>query len=562
MSQHDFQVSVSSDWNGAFGGEVGSNSDAEYEIAMGLVEQGQLTAAEAVLKRISGMHQLVTVKAFAANDLGVLDAAQGRLAAARQHFQFALDLDPACQTARENIEILNSESTKSDRVVASDGKSEVFPARTRVAILSLLFNWPSTGGGTIHTAETALFLSRAGYEVRHIYAHFPTWGLGRVDSPLDVDLLPLHFESDSWNAAEIQRRFRVAVDEFAPDYVIITDSWNFKPLLAEAVRGYRYFLRLAALECLCPLNNVRLLVNAQEQLTSCPNHQLATPDTCRDCVSKNRSRSGQLHQLERQLAGFEIPGYVDKLRAAFADAEAVLAVNPLIAAMVSPYAKQVRIVPSGFDPTRFPITTKRPPKNGLEKKRIFFAGLVPEYIKGFAVLHEACSRIWQRRQDFELVATADPIGQTDAFTTYVGWLSQSELPNHLQQADLLVFPTVAEEALGRSAVEGMAAGIPVIASRIGGLQFTVSDWGTGLLFEPGNVRDLESKIELLLDDSDLRDRLGRAGRKRFEEEFTWDRIIERHYRPLLGTLPGKSAKPMMRGQDRAPFSPSLVSAAR
>ena len=47
---------------------------------------------------------------------------------------------------------------------------------------------------------------------------------------------------------------------FNPDQVIITDSWNIKPLLAEAVREYPYILRLQAMECLCPLNNLRLLV--------------------------------------------------------------------------------------------------------------------------------------------------------------------------------------------------------------------------------------------------------------------------------------------------------------
>jgi glycosyltransferase involved in cell wall biosynthesis len=534
-----------------------SGSLADYHAAMGLAERGQFADAELVLKRVSTTDHSPSIRALATNDLGVLAAIQGHLEAADQQFQAAIDLDPTCRTARDNLELLNRDGASSIRIDSTMNIPTSNPSRKRVAILSLLFNWPSTGGGTIHTAETGLFLSRAGYEVRHIYAHFPAWGLGRVESPLDVDLLPLHFEPETWNALEIQRQFREAVDEFAPDFVIITDSWNFKPLLAEAVRGYRYFLRLAALECLCPLNNVRLLVDAKEKLAACPKHQLATPDACRTCVSSNQHRSGQLHQLERSLAGFEIPGYINRLQAAFADAEAVLVVNPLIAAMVSPYSTQVRIVPSGFDPTRFPQPPAQPRKGATDKKQIFFAGLVPEYIKGFAVLHEACSRLWQRRQDFELVVTADPAGRVDAFTRFLGWLSQAELPGRLRQADFLVFPTVAEEALGRSAVEAMAAGIPVIASRIGGLQFTVSDWGSGLLVEPGNVADLEKKIELLLDDPELRERFGQAGRKRFEDEFTWDHIIERHYRPLLGE-PAHNAEESVKGRlDRTEHSVSL-----
>ena len=128
-------------------------------------------------------------------------------------------------------------------------------------------------------------------------------------------------------------------------------------------------------------------------------------------------------------------------------------------------------------------------------------------MKGFAVLHEACRRLWQRRQDFELVATGDPPGRVDAFTRFVGWLSQEELPRHLRAADVLVMPTVAQEALGRTAVEAMAVGRPVIASRLGGLPFTVLDGATGLLCEPGDPDDLGRKIEMLLDDADLRQRL-------------------------------------------------------
>ncbi|MCI0432176.1 MAG: glycosyltransferase family 4 protein [Gemmatimonadetes bacterium] len=80
----------------------------------------------------------------------------------------------------------------------------------------------------------------------------------------------------------------------------------------------------------------------------------------------------------------------------------------------------------------------------------------------------------------------------------------------------------------------MACGLPVVASRIGGLQFTVQDGATGLLFEPGDDQDLARKIERLLDDADLRTRLGRAGRSRFEEHYAWEPIIERHYKPLMG----------------------------
>lgn len=415
--------------------------------------------------------------------------------------------------------------------------------------MSLLFNWPSTGGGTVHTAETGKFLRRAGYDVQHIYASYPEWGLGNVTEPTGAPSVRLEFGPASWNAEAIQKQFRQAVDAFDPDYVIITDSWNTKPLLAEAVYGYRYFLRLAALECLCPLNNVRLLFSPEAGISACPRQQLATPDVCRQCVATNGKHSGALHQAERELAGFGGPDYSDRLHRAVAEAEGILVVNPLIATMVAPFAKAVHVVPSGFDAERFPPPApKSESSHNARPTQLFFAGLTEEPMKGFLLLVDACRQLWQRRQDFELIATADPNGVADPFLRFIGWQSQEQLPDRLRDADILIFPTIAEEALGRSAVEAMGAGLPVIASRIGGLPFTVTDGLTGLLFEPGDAADLAGKIETLLDDPNLRQRMGTAGRRRFEQEFTWETIIDRHYRRLL--IPILQSKPFLANPGR------------
>jgi glycosyltransferase involved in cell wall biosynthesis len=241
-----------------------------------------------------------------------------------------------------------------------------------------------------------------------------------------------------------------------------------KPLLAEAVRGYPTIPRLQAMECLCPLNNVRLLVEPGGTARQCPLHQLATPAECGRCVEERGHCSGGLHQAERALSGVGTPGYHDRLLRALREAEAVLVVNPLTEALIGPYARCVPVVTAGLDPARFPCPDAPAEEQSGRGKVILFAGLVEEWMKGFHVLHEACARLWQRRQDFDLVATAEPPEPVDAFTRYVGWLSQEELPRQLRTADMLVMPTIAQEALGRTAVEAMAAGRPVIASRIGG----------------------------------------------------------------------------------------------
>jgi glycosyltransferase involved in cell wall biosynthesis len=531
--------------------------------------------------------------ALVANDLAALAALRGDLNAAREGLEKALALDPSCEPARANFALLEADFLEIDAqpklvpqpsghltdAARPDGEPVSGPQPIKVAILSLLFNWPSTGGGNVHTFELAWFLAQAGYYVNHIYARYEPWGIGAVQTELPYSSVPLAFDDSSWTPESVKARFRQAVDAFAPDYVIITDSWNFKPHLAVAVRDYPYILRFQAMECLCPLNNVRLLPEPDRQFRQCPLHQLATPDRCAECVTERGHLSGSLHKAERAFSGVGSPDYYPLLLRALAGARAALVVNPIMEAMISPYTSCVRVVTAGMDPARFPwrdeqikttehlarqsrddITSFAPASGeragvrgvvdtveenpsppsplpagarGEESVVLLFAGIVDEWMKGFDVLHEACARLWQRRKDFELVATGDPPGRFDDFTRFVGWLSQDDLAKAIREADILMMPTIAQEALGRTAVEAMAAGRPVIASRIGGLPFTVADGATGLLCEPGNADDLAQKINTLLDSPDLRRQMGLAGRRRFEEHYAWPVIIDRHYKPLL-----------------------------
>ena len=97
----------------------------------------------------------------------------------------------------------------------------------------------------MHTAGLVDFLGRDGYEVRHFYARYPDWGIGRVDDDGLAASEAIEFAESEWNVATIRQRFRSAVDSFGPDYVVISDTWNMKPHLAEAMRGYPCLLHRA-----------------------------------------------------------------------------------------------------------------------------------------------------------------------------------------------------------------------------------------------------------------------------------------------------------------------------
>lgn len=102
----------------------------------------------------------------------------------------------------------------------------------------------------------------------------------------------------------------------------------------------------------------------------------------------------------------------------------------------------------------------------------------------------------------------------------------NDVAEHLSRSHIFVL-TSRWEGFPRSVLEAMRAGLPVIASDVGGVAEAVADSVTGFLVPRGDVRTLKQRLELLLQQPEKREVLGRNGRKRFEQEFTFDRMFER-----------------------------------
>jgi glycosyltransferase involved in cell wall biosynthesis len=111
-----------------------------------------------------------------------------------------------------------------------------------------------------------------------------------------------------------------------------------------------------------------------------------------------------------------------------------------------------------------------------------------------------------------------------------GWMNSSELPEFYKKARFIVVPSLWYEPFGLVTVEAMGHGLPVIASRRGGLPEIVEDGVTGLLFEPGNAEDLAEKIKYLWENPKICREMGQAGRKKvireYGEEVYFNRLMK------------------------------------
>jgi glycosyltransferase involved in cell wall biosynthesis len=213
--------------------------------------------------------------------------------------------------------------------------------------------------------------------------------------------------------------------------------------------------------------------------------------------------------------------------------------------------RNVRVVPSGVNVHRFrpvPVRSTRA-RLGLSphEQIIGYVGrLVPR--KGVDTLIRAFARVVAERPDAPLRLMVvggecrDP--QQDASPElarlrslaaelniarrvwFVGKRQPDELATYYGATDIAVsMPWY--EPFGLTPLEAQACGRAFIGSAVGGITYTVDDGVTGLLVPPKDDAALAARLTLLLDDAGLRHRLGQAGRRRVEREFTWARVAER-----------------------------------
>jgi glycosyltransferase involved in cell wall biosynthesis len=177
---------------------------------------------------------------------------------------------------------------------------------------------------------------------------------------------------------------------------------------------------------------------------------------------------------------------------------------------------------------------------------ILFLGVVGER-KGVDVLLNAFAELQAQGHAARLVICGN--GQVEAMTRrayelgisdhthFLGWVSEEEADRQLRAADIFVLPSRAENQ-PVSILEAMARALPVVASEVGAIPEQVVQEKTGLLVPAGNVPVLAAALTRLIASRDLRERLGEAGRERFENIFSVEACAER-FTALYRTLAGR-----------------------
>lgn len=193
---------------------------------------------------------------------------------------------------------------------------------------------------------------------------------------------------------------------------------------------------------------------------------------------------------------------------------------------------KIHVIPNGIDFEDIPNIQSH---KSIEHPSILYVGGLTK-IKGVDILLNAVPLIIKKIPNLHIYITGsgpeeDNLKKVvkrlnmEENVKFLGFIPEDEKYSYYKSVDVCVFPSL-YEPFGIVLLEAMGSGKPVVASNVGGIPFVVIDGKTGLLFEPGNIDELAEKVIFLLQNGELRKKMGERGQER-AKEFTWDKIAER-----------------------------------
>ena len=195
---------------------------------------------------------------------------------------------------------------------------------------------------------------------------------------------------------------------------------------------------------------------------------------------------------------------------------------------------KVRIVPNGVDTEKFKPTETQAARRQLGLGNtpcvLFVGNLIPR--KGLSFLLEAAKKIVKENRDTQFLIVGEgplktpltmSLESADLSGNFklLGNLKEDALPVIYNCADVFVLPSI-QEGQGIVLLEAQAAGKPVVAFDVGGIDEAVRNGETGLLVKRGNSEELAEALLSLLADKTWRQKMGGNGRGFVSENFTWD----------------------------------------
>lgn len=278
---------------------------------------------------------------------------------------------------------------------------------------------------------------------------------------------------------------------------------------------------------------LKVVLTLHDYKLVCPSYLALRNDSiCVDCAGKkfwNAFIGNCQHSRPRSLL-LSAEAMFHSWRKSYEGVDLFLAPSRFIADLTElRIAKdKIRVLHNGIDEERYQ------PSYVDQGYGLYLGRLSKE--KGIKTLLEAQQKM-ETIIPLKIVGTGpleDELRQDYHNVTFLGHQSGRELKDLIAYSAFVVVPSEWYENCSMVVLEAMASGKTVLGSRIGGIPEQIEDGKTGLLFEMGNVMELAEKMDLLANNAELRSLMGRAARKKLEQEYS----LKKHCDSLMEIYQG------------------------
>lgn len=200
--------------------------------------------------------------------------------------------------------------------------------------------------------------------------------------------------------------------------------------------------------------------------------------------------------------------------------------------------ERIRLIPRSVDLDKFKFISP-----DIKRKTDFNVGIVGRItpLKGHSYFIKAMARLKSRIHNLKIWIIGDVPGSKEAYkeelqilvkrlgiascTQFLG--TQRDIPAVMESLDLLVMPTIAQEAFGRVIIEAQAAGVPVVATKVGGVVDIIEDEVTGLLVPPADPKALTEASYRIFENKEFAAKMSKAAYKKVNDCYGVELMVKR-----------------------------------
>lgn len=263
--------------------------------------------------------------------------------------------------------------------------------------------------------------------------------------------------------------------------------------------------------------------------------------------------AGEMPPYIVSLRGSDVPGYdpfnasVERLHKIlrpitvriWRKAAAVVALSNALrdTALITAPDVDIRVISNGMDVSKFSAKEIETERNTDRPLRLVSVARLLER-KGIQHLLEAIASPVPLNVSLSIIGTGPYEDSLKTLTaelgledrvSFAGFIDSDSLPEHYRDADLFVLPSQTE-SFGLVFAEAMASGLPIIATRVGGIPELIRSGTEGILVNPASAGEIREALEYFTDNPEALDEMGLAGRRRIEDKYTWSTIASAYAR--------------------------------